>query len=180
MASEAPLERTEHGLIPKGDGWFVLNARDAPWRDRNERGLRCVFEGEPGFPQVGISLYVLGPGEPIGLYHWEADQEDFLVLNGEALLIIEGEERPLRRWDLVHCPAGTEHIVLGAGDTPCLVLGLGARERSEGPNWGGYTVNEAALRHGAGVERETADPDQAYARFSEPEPSRYRTGSLPD
>jgi hypothetical protein len=68
MASEAPLERTEHGLVPKGDGWFV----------------------------------------------------------------------------------------------------------------GGYSVNEAALRHGAGVERETADPDQAYVRFSEPEPSRYRTGSLPD
>jgi uncharacterized cupin superfamily protein len=180
MVPEAPLDRTEHGLVPEGEGWFVLNARDARWRERTGRGLRCAFEGEPAFPHLGISLYVLAPGEPIGMYHWEADQEDFLVLDGEALLIVEGEERPLRRWDLVHCPAGTEHIVLGAGSGPCVVLGVGARERSTGPGWGGYTVNEVALRHGAGVERETTDVDEAYARFPETEPSRYRAGSLPD
>jgi uncharacterized cupin superfamily protein len=180
MVPEAPLERTEHGLVPKADGWFVLNARDARWRDRKGRGLRCLFEGEPAFPQVGVSLYVLAPGEPIGMYHWEADQEDFLVLDGEALLIVEGEERPLRRWDLVHCPAGTEHIIVGAGDGPCVVLGLGARERSTGADWGGYTVNDVALRHGAGVEQETTDADEAYARFPQSEPTRCRPGSLPD
>ena len=96
MVAEAALEQTEHGLVPRGDGWFVLNAREAPWRDREGRGLRCSFEGAVAFPQVGISLYVLGPGEPIGMYHWEADQEDFLVVDGEALLVVEGEERPLR------------------------------------------------------------------------------------
>jgi uncharacterized cupin superfamily protein len=179
MVSEAPLEQTEHGLVPKGDGWFVLNAREARWRERRGRGFRCVFEGEPDFPQLGIGLYVLGPGEPIGMYHWEADQEDFLVLDGEALLIVEGEERPLRRWDLVHCPAGTQHIIVGAGNGPCVVLGVGARDRSTGAGWGGYTVDEAALRHGAGVERETTDAEQAYARFPKPEPSRYPNGSLP-
>ncbi len=179
MASEAPLEQTEHGLVPKGDGWFVLNAREARWRERKGRGLRCAFEGEPDFPQLGISLYVLGPDEPIGMYHWEADQEDFLVLEGEALLIVEGEERPLRQWDLVHCPARTQHIIVGAGDGSCVVLGVGARDRSTGADWGGYTVDEAALRHGAGVEQETTEPEQAYARFPEPEPTRYRNGSLP-
>jgi uncharacterized cupin superfamily protein len=178
--SEAPLERTGHGLAPKGEGWFVLNARDARWRERQGRGLRCAFEGESAFPQLGISLYVLAPGEPIGMYHWEADQEDFLVLDGEALLIVEGEERPLRPWDLVHCPPGTEHIILGAGSGPCVVLGAGARARSTGHGWGGYTVNDVALRHDAGVERETTDVEQAYARFPESEPSRYRAGSLPD
>jgi uncharacterized cupin superfamily protein len=179
MVSEAPLERTEHGLVPKGDGWFVLNARQARWSAREGRGLRCVFEGEPGFPQLGISLYVLAPGEPIGMYHWEADQEDFLVLEGEALLIVEGEERPLERWDFVHCPAGTQHIIVGAGERSCVVVAVGARDRSTGADWGGYTVDEAALRHGAGVERETPEPTQAYARFPEPRPSRYRNGSLP-
>jgi uncharacterized cupin superfamily protein len=179
MVPEAPLEQTEHGLVPKGEGWFVLNARDARWLDRKGRGLRCRFEGEPEFPQVGISLYVLDPGEPIGMYHWEADQEDFVVLAGEALLIVEGEERPLARWDFVHCPAGTEHMIVGAGETRCVVLAVGARERSTGPGWGGYTVNEAALRHRAGVERETSDAAAAYARFPEPRPSRYRDGSLP-
>jgi uncharacterized cupin superfamily protein len=180
MVPEAPLERTQHGLFPKGDGWFVLNAREARWRERPERGLRCSFEGDPVFPQLGISLYVFGPGEPIGMYHWEAGQEDFLVLDGEALLIVEGQERPLRQWDLAHCPADTEHIILGAGDKPCVLLGVGARGHSRGGDWGGYTVNKVALRHGAGFDQETSDVDVAYARFPEPEWSAYRSGSLPD
>src|SRR5262245_25312951 len=113
------------------------------------------------------------------MYHWEADQEDFLVVSGEALLLVEGEERPLRQWDFVHCPAGTEHIILGAGDGPCVVLAVGARDRSVGPDWGGYPVNETALRHNAGVEEATTDADVAYARFPPRKPTRYRDGWLP-
>jgi uncharacterized cupin superfamily protein len=116
----------------------------------------------------------------MAMYHWEADQEDFLVLLGEGLLIVEGQERPLRQWDFVHCPAGTNHVIVGAGDTPCLMLAVGARGRSTGPEWGAYTVDDAALRHGAGVERETTDPQEAYARFRPGEPTRYREGWLPD
>ena len=130
------------------------------------------------FPQLGINLTVLGPGEPMAMYHRENDQEDFLVLSGEALLIVEGNERPLRQWDFVHCPAGTNHVLLGAGETPCLVLAVGARDRSTGPDWGAYTVDEDALRHGAGVEQETTDPQQAYARFPTRERTRYREGWL--
>jgi uncharacterized cupin superfamily protein len=114
------------------------------------------------------------------MYHWEADQEGFLVLAGEALLLVEGEERPLRQWDFVHCPPGTKHVIVGAGDAPCLVLAVGARDRSTGPAWGGYTVDEAALRYGAGVEQETTDQDQAYAGVSRREPSHYREGWLPE
>jgi uncharacterized cupin superfamily protein len=180
MVVEARLDSTEHGLVPAGDGWFVLNARDARWRDGEGRGAICDFEGEPGFPQLGINLSVLEPGETMAMYHWEADQEDFLVLAGEALLLVEGDERPLRRWDFVHCPPGTKHVIVGAGNGPCLVLAVGARDRSTGPEWGGYSVDEAALRHGAGVERETTDPQQAYARFPPREPTRYRSSWLPD
>jgi Cupin domain len=125
----------------------------------------------------------------MAMYHWETDQEDFLVLSGEALLIVEGEERPLRPWDFVHCPAETKHVIVGAGAAPCTVLAIGAREHhvvrlpdgtfDGAPDWGAYTVDEAALRHGAGVEEETADADVAYARFPEPEPTRYRDGWLP-
>ena len=114
------------------------------------------------------------------MYHWEADQEDFLVLSGEALLIVEGEERPLRQWDFVHCPPETKHVIVGAGDTSCLVLAVGARDRSTGPDWGGYTVDEAAGRHGAGVEQDTTDPTEAYARVPKREPAAYREGWLPD
>jgi uncharacterized cupin superfamily protein len=114
------------------------------------------------------------------MYHWEADQEDFLVLAGEALLIVEGEERPLRQWDFVHCPAQTKHTILGAGDTSCLVLAVGARILSRGPDWGGYTVNETATRHGAGVDQETTDPKEAYARVPHRELTAWREGWLPD
>jgi len=176
---EAPFEETDAGLVAAGDGWFVLNAREARWRDRPGRGYSLPFEGEADFPQVGVNLFVLGRGEPIGMYPWESTQEDFLVLSGEALLLVEGDERPLRAWDFVHCPVGTKHMIVGAGDGPCAVLAIGARAGEDETGWGGYAVNEAALRHGAGVEIETTDPEQAYARFPESVPTRYRDGWLP-
>jgi uncharacterized cupin superfamily protein len=179
MVPEAPLQTTENGLEPKGEGWFVLNARETRWRPSEGRGAYSVFEGEQEFSQLGIHLVSLAPGEVMSMYHWEADQEDFLVLAGEGLLIIEGEERPLRQWDFVHCPAETKHTIVGAGDGPSLYVAVGARVRSTGPDWGGYTVDEVALRHGAGVERDTTDPEEAYARFPPRRPTRFRDGWLP-
>jgi len=186
MIPEAALEETEAGLVPVSGGWFVLNARQARWLHREGRGESLPFTGwtefeaETYFPQVGINLAVLGPGEPIGMYHWEADQEDFLVLFGEALLIVEGEERALRQWDFVHCPPETRHMIVGAGDGPCAVLSIGAREHQASVDgWGAYTVDEVALRHRAGVDEETSDPELAYARFPTSEPTRYRDGLLP-
>jgi len=187
MVPEAPLEQTAHGLAPAaGEGWFVLNAREARWRHREGRGDSLPLSGwtdyecETFFPQLGVALLVLGPGEPIGMYHWEADTEGFLVLSGEALLIVEGQERPLRAWDYFHCPPRTNHIILGAGDGPCVVLAVGSRQHMASEEWGGYTVDEAALRHDAGVEVETSEAEQAYARFPQSEPTRYRDGWLPD
>jgi uncharacterized cupin superfamily protein len=180
VAPEAPLRQTDAGLVPEGDGWFVLAAREARWWNRPGRGSSLRFEGDTPFPQLGVRLFVLGPGEPIGMYHWEADQEDFLVLSGEAILLVEGQERPLRTWDFVHCPPGTKHIVLGAGSGPCTVLGVGARtHQGEASGWIGYPVDELALRHGAGVEQETGSVEEAYAGLPDPEPTRCG-GWLPD
>ncbi len=179
MVPEAPLEPTDTGLVQAGAGWFVVNAHDSRWRSAEGRGSFCPFGDEAEFPQVGVNLFVLARGEPMGMYHWEADQEDFLVLSGEALLIVEGEERRLRRWDFVHCPAGTKHVIVGAGDGPCAVLAIGAREHQAGADWGGYTVDEAARQHGAGVDQETTDPMEAYARVPRREATRYREGWLP-
>jgi uncharacterized cupin superfamily protein len=179
MVPEAPLDSTEHGLVPEGDGWFVLNARDAVWRHAPGRDAVCYFEGEPEFPQVGINLRVLQPGESMGMYHWEANQEDFLVLAGEALLIVEGEERTLRQWDFVHCSAGTKHIIVGAGDGPCVALAVGAREQQTDSGWGGYTVDETALRHGVGVDQETTEATEAYANLPRRKPARYHEDWLP-
>jgi uncharacterized cupin superfamily protein len=112
------------------------------------------------------------------MYHWEADQENFLILAGQAILIVEGEERPLRQWDFVHCPPDTKHTIVGAGEGPCVVLAVGARDHQGGEGWGGYSVDEAAIRHGAGVEEETTDATVAYARFKRGRKGRYPGGLL--
>jgi uncharacterized cupin superfamily protein len=163
----------------------VLNARDARWYHTDGRTAVCVFEGEgdgPGaFRQLGINVSVLQPGEVMAMYHWEADQEDFLVLAGEALLVIEGEERPLGQWDFVHCPPETKHTIVGAGSGPAVVLAVGARDKSvdEQPGWGGYTADDTARRHGASVDEDTTEPRRAYADLPRRDRVRYRDGWLP-
>jgi quercetin dioxygenase-like cupin family protein len=192
MVPEAPLEQTEHGLLPAaGEGWFVLNAREAMWREVGDRERWPRLEGpRPVFEQLGVGLSVLEPGEPLAMYHWETDQEDFLLLSGEAIAVVEGQERPLRQWDFLHCPPGTNHVIVGAGDRPCVIFRVGSRENHthrlpdgsiDGKDdWGAYTVDETALRYAAGVEAETTDASVAYARFPEPVVTRYRDGWLPD
>jgi hypothetical protein len=176
---EAPIEATELGLVCTGPGWFVVNAREIRWFESEGWGRFSNFGGDTLFDQLGIGISVLGPGEPLSMYHWETDEEDFLILEGTATLIANGEERPLRRWDFFHCPPRTEHTIVGG---PCVVLGVGARERHTeiGPDGrrqgrddgGAYTVNEVAIRHGAGIEPGTRQ-DEAYARFPPRTPVRY-------
>jgi uncharacterized cupin superfamily protein len=131
--------------------WFVVNARDAQWLENEKLGTYTRFEpaGER-FEQYGINVSVLQPGQPMCLYHGEEDQEGFLVLSGRAVLLIEGEERPLGQWDYVHCPPWTEHVIIGAGDGPSVVLAVGARQ-GEGVV---YPVSELARHYEAGADIE--------------------------
>jgi uncharacterized cupin superfamily protein len=157
------------------DGWYVVNARENEWFDRGPRGVVTILvENEKA--QVGVNLFVLGPGEPMAMYHWEADQEDFLVLSGEALLIVEDEERTLEQWDFFHCPPGVSHTIVGG---PCTVLAIGAREHQDGEGWGGYPLSDVAMQHDAATEEATNDPTVAYARFPARRPSPYKDGWLP-
>ena len=170
VVPEAPLEQTDHGAVPADEGWFVLNVRDARWFESDGLGLYTSFESENArFLELGVGIGILRPGEPNCMYHAEEAQEDFLVLAGECLLIVDGMERPLKEWDFVHCPPWTEHVFVGAGEGPCVVFAVGARRKGRGLR---YLVNETALKHGAGVEQETSDPSEAYARFSEDTPIR--------
>ncbi len=175
MVPEAPLEQTEAGLVPKGAGWFVVNAKESRWLEHPTFGSGTTFEGEgeAGFKEIGVNIGVMEPGQPACMYHRENQQEDFLVLFGECLLIVEGQERPLKAWDFVHCPPETNHVFVGAGDGPCGILSIGHRLPRDEEKLV-YSVDEAALRHRAGVETETPDPKQAYAPFDRPAPSRYR------
>jgi uncharacterized cupin superfamily protein len=174
---EAARRETKHGSVYDTDGWFVVNARETRWRDTGRLGLFCNFEGKRPFRQLGINVNVLAPGQPMGLYHRERAQEGSLVLAGECVLIVEGEERPLRAWDYFHCPGGTAHVLVGAGDGPAVVLAVGARGGRKGLV---YPVEPAALAREAGVERETTKPDVAYGGFAGWSRCSYREGWLPD
>jgi uncharacterized cupin superfamily protein len=172
MEFEAHLEDVGSGLAPVTEGWFVVNVRDAAWLTNDAFGARCRFEGgmpvlrrRPDLPahafaQLGFTLQVIQPGQPSGMYHAESNQEDFLVLAGECLLLVEGEERPLKAWDFAHCPPGTEHVFVGAGDGPCVIFMTGARIAEKEIV---YPRSDLARRHGAGVETETRSPAEAYA-----------------
>ena len=162
MPDEARLEQTENGLVPSFDGWFVVNAADTPWWQSEYFGASTSHEGKLEFPEYGMNIHVLWPGQPNGLYHRESVQEDFLVVSGECLVLIEGEERRLKPWDFVHCPAGTDHIFVGAGEGPCVIV-LGARrdERAE--------RRLRAVRPGRGrpdAERRASGLRSVYATFS--------------
>ncbi len=181
VVPEAPLRRTKNGLVVDGEGWFVVNARESRWKDEGPLGSYCTFEGKRRFPQIGINISVLEPGQAMGMYHRENAQEGFLVLVGECLLIVEEQKRWLQAWDYFHCPGGTEHIIVGAGDEPTIVVAVGARGIGGGLV---YPRSEVAARHGAGVARETTSPTEAYADIRADLPRStfvgYRPGWLPE
>jgi uncharacterized cupin superfamily protein len=150
---------------------FVVNVADAPALSYPGTGSFAGFEDpmEP-FPDFGINIHVLEPGEPNAKYHSENVQEDFLVLGGRCTLILNGEERQLRQWDFLQCPAGTDHVFIGAGDGPCWILMVGAR----GPDVRShYPMNETAAKYGASAPESTDDSKAAYADWpNEAEPAR--------
>ena len=173
---EAPLEPTEHGLVPKGEGWFVLNAHDVPWTHTDHLGSACFFESEDQrFPEMGFNVNVMPPGHFGSMYHAEPSQEGFLVLAGEGVVVVEGVERKLRPWDYFHCPADTPHVVVATGDEPLIYVAAGSRAKRGVV----FPVNERAQRHGASVSEETTQGREAYAGF-EMSAGPYRDGDLPD
>jgi uncharacterized cupin superfamily protein len=167
------MEATLRDGVPQTAGWFVVAVRDARWLHNDMRSV-CRFsgEGEAHFDELGLNLYWLEPGRPMSMYHHEDRQEDFLILRGRAILIIEDGERQLQAWDFVHCPPRTPHTIVATGEEPALVVAVGARTGKASVR---YPAQTAAIRHGAGVAETTASPDEAYARFSVPQ-----RGSAPE
>jgi uncharacterized cupin superfamily protein len=160
---EAEIEQTDTGRVPVGDGWFILNVAEMSWDTVPGGSTWCGF-GAPCAPSqtLGIGVHVLAPGEPSAMYHRESEQEGFLVLYGECLVIVEGQERPMRTWDYFHCPAETAHITVGAGDGPCAILMVGARSPQSTTH---YPVEPLAGKYGASVETATDLAREAYAKL---------------
>jgi uncharacterized cupin superfamily protein len=170
---QAKLVDTEVGKRPEGDGWFVVNVADSVAMGIDDDLYGFMFEGgmgSGGFAHFGINLRVLGPGKPAAMYHAESGQEAFLVLQGEATLLVEDEERPLRQWDFVHCPPHTAHVIVGAGDGPCVVLMVGARNAGDELV---FPHSDTAAKYGVSVEEDTDDRAVAYAGWNRPEQRRF-------
>jgi uncharacterized cupin superfamily protein len=163
VTDEARIEETEHGVTAVSPGWFVVNLTDACWLEAEESGHWTDFEPPGGFEHYGIGVHVLPPGKPNGKYHSENVQEDFLVLSGECILVVEDEERHLKAWDFFHCAPGTNHILVGAGDTPCAILMAGLRGEDKELH---YPVSDVAGRYGASTPEETDAPVVAYSDWS--------------
>jgi len=169
---EATFDETPYGKNPATDGWFVLNLANALAVRRAKGGAIYPLEPQGGpFTGFGLNVHVLWPGDPNAMYHSEGAREAFLVLSGECTLIVEEQERPLRQWDFFHCPAGTRHIFVGAGDGPCAILMIGARP--DEPLL--YPVSDVAAKYGASVAHETPNPDEAYADW----PPEFELAKLP-
>jgi quercetin dioxygenase-like cupin family protein len=159
---EATIEETETGRKPADDGWFILNLAELSWATVPGGGTWCSFEPPAApSPLLGIGVHVLQPDETPGFYHAESEQEGFLVLSGECLAIVEGQERHMRPWDYLHCPPGTAHITIGAGDGPCAILMVGTRSPDHTQH---YPVEPAAARYGAAVATATDSPREAYVQ----------------
>jgi uncharacterized cupin superfamily protein len=139
---------------------FIVNIADARALGHSRRATLIDLEREDApWPEVGVNIQVMAPGQPNCRYHSEPVQEDFLVLHGECIVILQGEERRMRQWDFLHCPAGVEHVFVGAGDGPCAVLMIGSRRLDQAH----YPVNDIAARYDASAARTTDDPGEAYA-----------------
>ena len=185
MADEAAPETRAPGSCPCLPGGSLANDRDLRWSHKPEQGEslpltgRDEYEAET-FPMLGMAIRVMQPAQPSGTYHWETEQEDFLVLDGEGVLIVEGEERTLRRWDFVHCPPGAKHGFAGAGERPFVLLCASSRQFQKDGPWGFYCADETAAKCNASSPEDTQDGEIAYGRFSETVESRSREGTLPD
>ncbi len=161
MTHEAAIEETETGRLPADDGWFILNLAEIAWETVPGGGTWCVFEAPSASSRtLGIGVHVLPPGEAPGFYHLETGQEGFLVLSGECIAIVEGQERLMKPWDYLHCPSGTAHMTVGTGEVPCAILMVGARSPDNRIH---YPVEPAADRYGVSVPIATDSPDEAYA-----------------
>jgi quercetin dioxygenase-like cupin family protein len=158
---EAKIDVTELGRVPADGGWWILNLEEMVWDAVPGGGTWSSFESpDARSSELGIGVHILNPGETPGMYHAESNQEGFLVLSGECLAIVEGEERRMGPWDYLHCPPGTAHITIGAGDGPCAILMVGTRSPDEQID---YIPEPAAQQHGAAVPELTHDPKVAYA-----------------
>lgn len=165
--NESEYVAGEFGKSTKGEGWSILNLAECVWLDSPQFGCFARLEGTEPFKDLGLNVHVLNEKQPACMYHSENKQEGFLVLFGECRVIVNDEERALKTWDYLHCPAGVEHLLVGGDNGPCALLMVGARGEDATLN---YPVNEKARAFGGSADPATTNPKEAYAKVERPVP----------
>jgi uncharacterized cupin superfamily protein len=161
VTEHARMETTATGQRPAEQGWYILNLAQMCWNGFPGGGAWTTFESGPEeSDRLGIGVHILWPGDSPGYYHTEEDLEGFLVLSGECVAIVEGEEYRMRAWDYLHSPPGTAHITVGAGTEPCAILMYGTRTKGAAIR---YLPDPVAARYGHSVQRESGSPQEVYA-----------------
>ena len=87
-----------------------------------------------GLTEIGVSHVVLEPGAWSSQRHWHEGLDEFVVvLDGEAVLVEEGEETLLRAGDCAAFPkdVANGHHLVNRSDRPCAFLAIDNR-RGEG------------------------------------------------
>lgn len=100
--------------------------------ERSEMGPyeRRSISDAGGLTQFGAHLETLMPGSVSSDRHWHEEEDELLyMLEGEAVLVEEGDEETLRAGDAAVWAKGTPnaHQIVNRSERPCRYLIVGAR-----------------------------------------------------
>lgn len=84
--------------------------------------------------KLGASIDIVAPGKMSCPYHFHHAQEEmFVILEGEGTLRVSGERLPVRAGDVVFIPPGPDypHQLINTSDHPLKYLSISTRESPE-------------------------------------------------
>ena len=84
--------------------------------------------------KLGAGFDILAPGMRSCPYHYHLAQEEmFVILEGEGSLRVAGEMLPVRAGDVIFIPPGVEypHQFINSSDAPMKYLSISTQERPE-------------------------------------------------
>lgn len=117
---------------------LIRNFHDAP-RERFVRAPRYDSETASmtkgtAAQQMGASFDIVAPGQQSCPYHFHyAEEEMFIVIQGEGTLRVAGELVPIKAGDVISIPAGPEypHHIINTSDAPLHYLSISTQKEPE-------------------------------------------------
>ncbi|MGQ3054645.1 MAG: cupin domain-containing protein [Roseateles sp.] len=117
---------------------LIRNFNDAP-RERFVRAphydteMASMSEGTAAV-KLGAGFDIVAPGQMSCPYHFHYAQEEmFVILQGQGTLRVAGEHVPIQAGDVISIPAGPDypHHIINTSSAPLHYLSISTRERPE-------------------------------------------------